>query len=616
MAASRLGAVPLGPDRCEFIVWAPLRDRVQLHLVSPRDRLVPMERSERGYHRAIVEGVAPGARYLYRLGESLERPDPASRSQPEGVHGPSEVMDTAGFTWSDTSWFGVPLEKLIFYELHVGAFTPAGTFQAIIPRLAELKNLGVTAIEIMPVAQFPGTRNWGYDGVYPFAVQDSYGGLLGLQQLVNACHEAGLALALDVVYNHLGPDGNYLGDYGPYFTDQYTTPWGRAVNLDGPGSDDVRRYFIENALYWFEACHVDVLRLDAIHAMMDRSAHPFLEELQLATADRATSLNRRLYLVAESDLNDARVILPRALGGYGLDAQWSDDLHHAIHALLTGERDRYYQDFGTLGHVAAAWRDGFAYSGQYSPFRQRRHGNSPRLNEARQFVVATQTHDQVGNRARGERLAELVSFEALKLAAGTVLLSPFLPLLFMGEEYAETAPFQYFTSHLDPGLAEAVRRGRREEFAYAGSDRDVPDPQDEATFLRSKLNWEIRHQGRHRVLLEFYRELIRMRSALPALAHLSKEHTEVATHENALALVALRWFERDCVLVALCFNDCDAEVMLRLHGGLWHKHLDSADAMWLGPGGTAPDAVDTEGDVRLTLRARSVVVYRYQPRKE
>lgn len=478
-----LGATYLGDGRCRFRVWAPLADSVAVHIVAPRERLEPLARGERGYYYGELEGVEPGNLYLYLLDGRKERPDPASRYQPQGVHGPSQVVDPHAFAWSDSCWFGPAQQELIFYELHVGTFTLEGTFDAMIPHLEGLRELGVTAVELMPVAQFPGSRNWGYDGVYPFAVQNSYGGPEGLMRLVDACHRCGLAVFLDVVYNHLGPEGNYLGDFGPYFTDRYRTPWGLALNFDGADSDEVRRFFIENALYWLTEFHIDGFRLDAIHAITDKGALPFLEELAAAVHRRAERLGRRVYVIGESDLNDPRVIQPRVVGGYGLDGQWSDDFHHALHSLLTGERSGYYQDFGKLVHLARAFREGYVYTGQYSAYRRRQHGDWPRLCDACQFVVFAQNHDQVGNRARGERLSTLVSFDGLKLAAGMVLLSPFVPLLFMGEEYGETAPFLYFTSHSDPTLVEAVRKGRLEEFAAFGCEDEVPDPQDEATFL-------------------------------------------------------------------------------------------------------------------------------------
>ncbi len=420
-----LGAIPLREGSCSFRVWAPRCERLEVRLVAPGELLVPLQKGRAGYFQGVVAGVGPGARYFYRLDGAKDRPDPASRFQPEGVHGPSQVA-AAGFAWEDQGWCGPDLRDYAIYELHVGAYSPEGTLAAIIPHLEELRELGITALELMPVAQFPGNRNWGYDGVYPFAVQNSYGGPEALKRLVNACHRQGLAVILDVVYNHLGPEGNYLWDYGFYFTGLYRTPWGDAVNFDGPYSDEVRRFFIENALYWLDDCHVDALRLDGLHAIMDRSPRTFLEELAQAVHTWGERSGRRVYLMAESDLNDVRLIRTPELGGCGLDAHWNEDFHHALHTLLTGEKDGYYQDFGELGQMAKGFREGFIYSGEYSPYRQRRHGSSSRGLPARRFIVFSQNHDQVGNRPRGERLTQLLSFEALKLAAGAIVLSPFL----------------------------------------------------------------------------------------------------------------------------------------------------------------------------------------------
>ena len=386
-----LGATYYGDGRCRFLVWAPRAERVEIRQLSPQERSAALEKLPQGYHRVVLTDFDPSGRYVYRLyqiqaKEPVERPDPASRFQPEGVHGPSQVVD-AEFSWDDADWHGRALSRYIIYELHVGTFTPEGTFDAVIAHLDELRDIGITAVELMPVAQFPGTRNWGYDGTYPFAAQNSYGGPQGLKRLVNACHRKGLAVILDVVYNHLGPEGNYLRDFGPYFTDFYQTPWGEAVNFDGPYSDEVRRFFIENALYWLEDCHIDALRLDAVHAILDFSARPFLEELARTVHRAAERLNRRIYCIAESALNDTRIIRPRELGGFALDAQWNDDFHHALHTVLTGEQTGYYQDFGRLHQLARAWRRGFVYDGQYSGYRQRAHGNSSRNIPAQQLVV-------------------------------------------------------------------------------------------------------------------------------------------------------------------------------------------------------------------------------------
>ncbi|MDI6906713.1 MAG: malto-oligosyltrehalose trehalohydrolase [Thermoanaerobacterales bacterium] len=602
-AGPRLGAVYLGDGCCRFCVWAPRAAFVAVSVVAPRKFQVPLARGDRGYHYGTVDGVEPGSLYFYLLeGQDgpKERPDPASRYQPRGVHGPSQVVDPRGFAWSDRCWFGPAQDGLVFYELHVGTFTPEGTFDAVIPYVEELKDLGATALELMPVAQFPGERNWGYDGVYPFAVQDSYGGPDGLRRMVDACHRQGLAVFLDVVYNHLGPEGNYLADFGPYFTDRYRTPWGDALNFDGPHADEVRRFFIENALYWIRDFHIDGLRLDAVHAITDKAALPFLEELGAVVHREAERLGRRVYVVAESDLNDARLVRPRALGGYGLDAQWSDDFHHSLHSLLTGERNGYYRDFGALEHLAKAFRQGYVYTGQYSSFRKRRHGG-PGPGKARRLVVYAQNHDQVGNRARGERLSTLVPFDALKPAAAVVLLSPFIPLLFMGEEYGETAPFQYFTSHSDPSLVEAVREGRRAEFADFMEEGEVPDPQDEATFRRSRLNRDLLRLERHRALRAFYRELLTLRREMPALAGRDPDGLEVSAHEKARVLFVRLRAGGDEVCLILSFNYGPVSPTLPVPPGRWRKCLDAAEERWLGDGGTVPDTLVSIGEVRFAL---------------
>ncbi|MCL6622632.1 MAG: malto-oligosyltrehalose trehalohydrolase [Syntrophobacterales bacterium] len=605
---ARVGAAYLGEGRCRFLVWAPYARQVEVHLVAPRERLLPLAPQEHGYFAGVAEGVEPGARYFFRLNGGREYPDPASRFQPEGVHGPSEVVDPA-FPWEDGDWGGLPLEDYVLYELHVGTFTPEGTFEAVIPHLDSLKALGVTALELMPVAQFPGERNWGYDGVYPFAVQASYGGPAGLKSLVNACHARGLAVVLDVVYNHLGPEGNYFWAYGPYFTERYRTPWGPAVNVDGPQSDHVRRLFIDNALYWGEEFHVDALRLDALHAIVDLSPRPFLLELAQAVGRARRAWRRHFYLMAESDLNDARLLKLPELGGLGLDAHWSEDFHHALHTLLTGERVGYYQDYGRLAHLAKAWREGFVYTGQYSPYRQRRHGSSVAELAPSRLVVFSQNHDQVGNRPRGERLSTLVPPEALKLAAGVVLLSPFTPLLFMGEEYGETAPFPYFVSHTDPELLEAVRRGRREEHATLAGEAEIPDPGAPATFLAAKLNHSLKEAEPHRRLWDFYRELLVVRRELRERLDLGRGGREVQGYERERLLVVQLEGERAAAVLACHFGRGLLELFLPWPEGVWRLRLDSAAPAWGGPGRTAPGELISDGRVRLTLAPWSLAVY-------
>ncbi len=606
-SAFGLGAVCLGNDRCGFTVWAPLAREVEAHLVEPTERLYPLAPGDRGYHHAVAEGVPPGSRYLFRLDGLSEYPDPASRFQPAGVHGPSQVVGS-GFPWDDDGWSGIPLQDYIIYELHVGTYTDEGSFDSVVPHLDGMKELGVTAVELMPVAQFPGSRNWGYDGAYPFAVQHSYGGPEGLKRLVNACHCRGLAVVLDVVYNHLGPEGNYLGKFAPYFTERYRTPWGPAVNFDGPDSDEVRRFFIENALYWITEFHVDALRLDAVHAILDHSPRTFLEELAAAVHERARSLERQVHLFAESADNDRRLVNPPELGGYGLDAQWNDDFHHSLHVLLTGETTGYYQDYGRLSHLVKALGEGFVYSGEYSPFRRRQHGSSSRHIPAHRFVVSAQNHDQVGNRMMGERLAALVSHEALKVAAGLVVLSPYIPLLFMGEEYGETAPFLYFVDHSDAALVDQVRRGRKGEFAAFGWPGEPPDPQDEATFRASRLRRHLRSRGRHRSLLRFYSELLRLRRSTPALSCLSKDTLAVEGHEESGVVLVRRWSGDDEAAAAFNLGEAPATAGLSLPQGNWRRILDSAEAQWDGPGSQVPAVLASDGRAQLTLEPLSVVL--------
>ncbi len=605
----KVGAQYLGGGRCEFVVWSPLLKEVALKTVSPEERLIPMDRDANGYWRTYVENVFPGSFYFYRLEDGRDRPDPASYFQPEGVHGPSQIVDHGSFNWEDGTWSGIDFSQMIIYEIHVGTFTPEGTFEAIIPRLDELKALGVNAVEIMPVAQFPGERNWGYDGAYPFAVQNSYGGPVGLKRLVNECHKKGVAVILDVVCNHLGPEGNCLRDYGPYFTDKYKTPWGQAINCDGAHSDAVRDFFIENVLYWFRIYHFDALRLDAIHGIFDASAKPFLQELAERAEEFSGRERKRVYLVAESDSNDSKTVRPRGVGGYGLDAQWCDDFHHALHVLLTGEDQGYYVDFGRIEHLVKSIREGFVYSGQYSRYRKRRHGNSTKDIPAEHFVVFSQNHDQTGNRMLGERLSSLVPFEALKLAAGAVLLSPYVPLLFMGEEYGEDAPFLYFVSHSDLHLIEAVKGGRKEESRAFGWRGDLPDPQRKKTFLRSKIEWGKRDKGKNRALLDFYKNLIRLRKETPALSELDKEALDVWGIEGKKVLFMRRWKngDRNHVFCSFNFNEADLVLTAFLPEGRWQKVLDSSDRAWHGPGTLLPERI-TPGE-EMTLRGHSLAIW-------
>lgn len=603
----KIGAHYLGDARCEFIVWAPFLEKVTLKIISPEERLIPMEKIERGYWRIITDDTKRGTRYFYKLGDLTVRPDPASFFQPKGVHGSSEVVDHSDFQWHDSEWLGIPLEKMIIYELHVGTFTPEGTFDSSIERLAGLKDLGINVIEIMPVSQFPGERNWGYDGAYPFSVQNSYGGPEGFKRFIDACHKKEISVMLDVVYNHLGPEGNYLKEFGPYFTDKYSTPWGKAINFDDAYSDEVRNFFVQNSLYWFRYYHVDALRLDAVHSIYDMGSRHILSELSAEIEVFSENTGKKFYLIVESDLNDTRVIARKELGGYGVDAQWCDDFHHSVHAILTGENTGYYADFGDTGHIAKSFREGFVYSGGYSSFRKRRHGNSSRNFPGRQFVVFTQNHDQVGNRLSGERLSGLVSFEALKLAAGAMFVSPYVPLIFMGEEYAEETPFLYFTSHQDPKLIRAVREGRKKEFEVFRWEKEPPDPQDEATFIASKLKWEKREKDRHKAMLDFYSELIRLRKDIPALSDLNKDNISVIEIEDRKIVLIERHSADSGIYCIMNFNNQESSFSLDRFNGRAARLIDSADSKWMGPGLASPEII--EKNTSLTLRPFNFLLY-------
>lgn len=619
------GAQLLPDNSVRFTVWAPLMATPTLRLLSGAAKgdypLAPLD-GQRGVYTTTVPGVGADADYAFVAPDGRLLPDPVSRSQPDGVHAASRVLDSAAFPWTDESWRGVMMDELVIYELHVGAFTAAGTFEAIIPRLPELKALGVTAIELMPIGQFPGTRNWGYDGVALYAPQNSYGGPLGLKSLVDAAHALGLGVLLDVVYNHVGPEGNYLDAFGPYFTRKYTTPWGRAMNYDDVDSDEVRRFVVDNALYWVTEYHIDGLRLDAVHGIFDFSARHILEELTTEVHAQGDRMGKSVVVIAESDLNDPRLLRSVHEHGSGLDGQWSDDFHHAVHALLTGDRNGYYADFGAASAVADAMREPFTFAGQYSIYRRRKHGAASTGIPRRRFVVAVQNHDQVGNRATGDRLATLVSPEKLRLAAALLILSPYVPLLFMGEEYGETKPFQYFIEHSDHELVAAVRDGRRREFESFGWGHEIPDAQDDGTFRRSKIDWfEGAEDGAsRRALLELYRDLLALRRDEPMLRPdgsnivvnngepgwitLYREPADMYARYDAWVDEALLTF----------FNCCDQTVEIEVPGSTaraWSLRL-STDAPGYGGSGAIVSTIDavapSDGPKRLlgSTKPRSI----------
>ena len=601
-----LGALPLPNNTYQFQVWAPNHPSISLEITQDEtSQQYPMHRDENGFFSAQIPHLNPGALYYYCLSENQKRPDPASRYQPLGVNGPSCLVGNT-FPWTDTQWSGHALAQYVIYELHVGTYTPEGTFTAIIPHLDELHKLGITAIELMPVAQFSGDRNWGYDGVLPFAVQNSYGGPEGLRQLVNACHQKNIAVVLDVVYNHLGPEGNYFNEFGPYFTAHYRTPWGSAINFDGAHNHHVRRYFIENALHWFHEYHIDALRLDALHAIYDASAYPFLRELADHTHALAKKSNHKSYLIAESDLNDTRLLLPSSKGGYGLDAQWNDDFHHALHTLLTKEQNDYYQDFGQITDLIKSYREGFVYSGQYSAHRQKPHGVSAKNIPATSLVVYAQNHDQIGNRFNGDRLSQTLTPAQQRLAAGLVILSPYVPMLFMGEEYAETAPFYFFTSFSDEKLIQAVREGRQHEFAWEG---EIPDPQSTQTFLDCKLHHDLKNQTSHSLILKFYQKLISLRKLTPALASLNKQEMEIYLDKATQVVRVRRQHVDEKILMVFHFNPELTTVTLPTDGLDWKKILDSADVEWGGDGSDVPETIPAAEFFTFSLPAFGLVLF-------
>ncbi|WP_141717810.1 malto-oligosyltrehalose trehalohydrolase [Nocardia altamirensis] len=522
-----------------FEVWAPRPERVRVEVDGA---IHPMERARGGWWRAEVT-AATGARYGFLLDDdSTVLPDPRSARQPDGVHERSALHRLDPSVWTDGDWTGRPLAGAVFYEMHVGTFTAAGTFDAAIERLDHLVDLGITVVELMPVNAFDGTHNWGYDGVLWYAVHEPYGGPDGLQRFVDACHARNLAVALDVVYNHLGPSGNYLPRFAPYLTDGRNT-WGQSLNLDGPGSDEVRKHIIANALRWLRDFHIDALRLDAVHALVDRTATHVLAELAVETERLAPHVRRPLTLIAESDLNDPTLITPRAAGGYGLTGQWNDDLHHAIHTAVSGERQGYYADFGSLRCLASTLKHGFFHAATFSSFRGRIHGRpiDESLIPASALLAYTCNHDQIGNRAVGDRPSAYLTDGQLAIKAALVLCSPYTPMLFMGEEWGARTPFLFFTSHTDPVVAAATASGRKAEFAEHGWHTDeVPDPQDPATFLRSKLDWAEPESARHAQLLNCYRKLIALRRIRPELTHPWLTHVSVDYDEHARWIVLRR----------------------------------------------------------------------------
>ena len=534
----------------QFRLWAPVPKKVSIKV---GDAVMPMEGpSEQGVWTALVDLAKPGDEYGFLLDDDKTLyPDPRSMWQPKGVHGPSVVYDHKAFEWGDRVWQGPPLTGAVIYELHIGTFTPEGTFDAAIDRLLYLSKLGITHVEVMPVAEWAGDRGWGYDGVDLFATTQHYGGPDAFKRFVDACHNYCIAVVLDVVYNHFGPVGNYTGKFGPYVTDRHHTPWGDAINFEGPGSDEVRRFFLDNALMWMRDFHVDGLRLDAIHEIIDRSAVHFLEQLSAEVDNLSATVGRRLVLIAESDLNNPCIVRAIEANGYGMDAQWSDDFHHSLATLLFTEPGHkgYYDDYGAFGSLAKALKDVFVFDGQFSGYRNRSHGRPVDGLSAHHFIGFIQNHDQVGNRAIGDRIEQVIGLNKTKVALGLVLTAPFVPMLFMGEEYAASTPFMYFADHEDEAMAKLVAEGRKSEFAAFGFDGDeVPNPEDLETFTKSKMNWEEVTEGKHAEMLEWVRSLIHLRRHSPSLNDGDRGHLKVTYSEEK------RWLRMDRHHVSVLFN--------------------------------------------------------------
>lgn len=546
-------------------VWAPKANQVQL--IINEKQVVELLPEQFGYWTASHLAVEIGDNYRYRLINNegtLDRSDPVSLCLPNGIHADGVFYDLNTFDFNDANWNNIPLAEYIIYELHIGTFTPEGTFLAAIDKLDHLLKLGITAVEIMPVSSFPGSRNWGYDGVFPFAVQESYGGPEQLQNFVNECHHRGIAVILDVVYNHFGPEGNQLADFGPYFTDKYRTPWGQAINFDDAYCDGVRAYFIENVLMWLRDFHIDALRLDAVHAINDFSATHILAEIK-SYVDQLTEItDKPYYLIEECDLNDVKYLRPLTANGYGMDAQWADDFHHALRVTVGEPKIGYYKDFNGISDLAKAYKQAFVYDGIYSEVRQKCYGSSPRGLDSTQFVVCAQNHDQVGNRMMGERSYNLYGFNMSKVLATAVLLSPFIPMLFMGEEWGETNPFLYFVSHTNEDLVEAVRKGRKEEFKAFQDEGETLDPQSENTFKHSKLQWQLLNEKQHQQLFEFYKDLIALRRLHPALKSTNFNDIMVQAFEDKNVLLIQRKNAEDKLLYVMNFSSSAQQIDLNL----------------------------------------------------
>ncbi|HJV35470.1 malto-oligosyltrehalose trehalohydrolase [Geomonas sp.] len=606
-----IGANVVKGEGTRFRVWAPRAEKMSVLILSGKAvGTVTMEKEEFGYFSALVPGVEDGDQYIYQIADQPPRPDPVSRFQPNGVNEMSQVVDPTLFNWQDAGWSGIPLEEYRIYELHIGTFTREGTFEAAIGFLDYLLELGISAVEIMPVSQFSGDRNWGYDGVHHFAPQNTYGGPGGMKRFVDACHRKGLAVILDVVYNHFGPEGNHIGEFGYYFTDKYRTPWGGAINFDGPYSDPVLEFFMCNAMYWINEFHIDALRLDAVDWIFDMTPRHFLLGLSEEVRRQRELLARQIFLFAENDTNDARLINPPEIGGYGIDSQWCDNFHHALRTLLTGETTGYYEDFGQFSQMVKAYQEAYVFTGEYSHYRRRRYGGEGKGQPTSKFVVFAQNHDQVGNRKCGDRLSTNQPLEKLLLAAGVVILSPYIPLIFMGEEYGERAPFHYFISHTDQELIDAVRKGKHEEHASGVCEGEIPDPSAESVFLECKLDLIRKREGEQALILEFYKKLLSLRR-LPAMQVMQREGIEVMGMQKEKTLCVRRQSGSNGVVCMFSFSNMHEDVSVCLPAGSWEKVLDSSDQHWRGSGSVTPGNIVAEAgkEQMVTISPFSVLVY-------
>lgn len=570
-------------DGTHISVWAPEAKTVQCQ-VEDQETLITLDRKEYGYWEIKTNALKAGDQYKFVL-DGKAYPDPASYYQPDGVHGASQVVDLS-FNWTDGDYKVPAMKDLIIYEMHIGTFTNTHDFQGTIDKLPYLKKLGINAIEIMPIAQFPGERNWGYDGVFPFAVQDSYGGPKAFQQLVDAAHAQDIAIVLDVVYNHFGPEGNYAPNYGPYFTDKYGTPWGSAINFDDAYSHGVRDFVLANVRMWFADYHVDALRIDAAHALKDWSASHILQDIRKETNAWIEEQERDHYLIVECDLNDKRYLESLEKNGFAMDGQWVDEFHHALRVAAGGKPDGYYSDFHGVADLAKSLQHGYVYTGQYSEHRQKFFGTDSIGITGDHFVVFSQNHDQTGNRMLGERSSMLFSADMQRLMALTVMASPFVPMLFMGEEWSASTPFQYFVHHSDEELIEAVRKGRKEEFKSFQSDAEAPDPQSETTFADCVLKWDEIDSGAHQQMLAYYEALISFRKANSILRQVDRSLVTVQYDESKSVIVLSYAFEDQLMVGLLNFSSAAQTVSLD-SAYSWERIWDTSDPAWGGSGPTA-----------------------------